>query len=141
VAIAHESAHVDRHDAMWSSVVRLAAILLPATTARRLLAAHDFATERACDEAAALQVGDRLLVADAILRAKRLGLRHRGDLVLGFAPDHWSGRVEALLQPATPAPTGWRRWDVGLVVVATVAVVLASPIHHAAESALGLVLH
>ncbi len=140
-AIAHERAHALRRDAMWTLLGRVASVTLLPSTARLLLEAHELATERACDETAAVEVGDRLVVADAILRAQRLGLGSQGDLAAGFGPARWSARVEALLLPDPPPPAGWDRWDGKAAVALLVAAALASPLHHAAESALSLLTH
>lgn len=137
-AIAHEQAHVRRRDALWNLAARFVALVLPSSVGTRALAALDLATERACDEEAALAVRDRLLVADAILGAHRLALRPPSIVAPGFAPTQWSRRVEALLAAPAAPPTGLRRWDVraSLALIATVA--LASPVHHAAETALAV---
>jgi Zn-dependent protease with chaperone function len=138
-AVAHEEAHASRRDTLWRIAMRLAAVPLPSSVTVRLLSALDLATERACDEEAAVAVGDRLVVADAILRAQRLGLRRWSGIAAGFGPTHWAARVDALLAPAAGAPTGVRRWDVIAGVAAVIAVAAAGPVHHAAETALWLV--
>lgn len=140
-AVAHEEAHASRRDTLWRITVRLAAVPLPSSVTGRLLSALDLATERACDEAAAVALGDRLVVADAILRAQRLGLRRWNGIAAGFGPSHWAARVDALLAPVTGAPTGVRRWDVIAGIATAVAVASAGPVHHAAETALSLVAH
>lgn len=139
-AIAHERAHAARRDAWWTFLARLGSLALPPGVARRVLDGLELATERACDERAADEVGDRLVVADAILRAQRLGLLGEAPLVAAsFGPAHWSARVTALLAPLAPSPTGFARWDARGAVVALLTVALAGPLHHAAEVALALV--
>jgi Zn-dependent protease with chaperone function len=137
-AIAHEQAHVRRRDALWNLAARFFALVLPSPVAERALAALELATERACDEEAALAVKDRLLVADAILGAHRLGLRPPSIAAPGFAPTQWSRRVEALLAAPAAPPAGFRRWDVCAALALSAIVALASPVHHAAETALAL---
>jgi Zn-dependent protease with chaperone function len=140
-AVAHERAHARRRDTLWRVATSFAAVALPHAVAARLQAALDLATERACDEDAAVELGDRLLVADAILRAQRLGLRRWSGVAAGFGPGHCAARVDALLAPLAGAPTGVRRWDVIAALVAIAAVAAAGPVHHAAETALSLVAH
>lgn len=140
VAIAHERAHARRRDAWWTFLARLGALAIPAGVAREVLDALELATERACDERAADDVGDRLLVADAILRAQRLGLRGGASLLAAsFGPSHWSARVAALLAPLAPSPTGLARWDARGAILTALALALAGPLHHAAETVLALV--
>jgi Zn-dependent protease with chaperone function len=142
VVLEHERAHARRLDALRALSARaLSWAHLPAVR-RELLAALSLASERACDEAAAAGVGDRLLVAETILAVARLA---RGAVPAGpaglatsFAEGGAPARIEGLLAepPAPPAGrAGW--WGAALVGAALAA---AEPLHHATEHLLGALL-
>ena len=113
---------------------------LPAVR-RSILAELELATERACDEEAASRLGDRLVVAEAILAVERLlastSARHPGPL-LAFGGSSVPARVHGLLaEPvARRGRGGW--WTAGGLLVACL--LLADPLHHATEHLLGLLL-
>ena len=104
----------------------------------------DVAAEQACDEAAARRVGDRVLVADAILAVERetarMPLRMPGILALSMSQLAIETRVEALLDE--PRTAG----RLGLVLAALVGSLLvlwsgADSLHHVVESLLSPLLH
>jgi Zn-dependent protease with chaperone function len=139
--IEHERAHARRRDGLR----RLAAQLLswphlPAVR-RAILAELELATERACDEDAGRRLGDRLVVAEAILAAERLvastQTRSPG-LLLAFGGSAVPARVRGLLSEplAKPGPAGW--WMVGGLLIG--ASLLVDPLHHATEHVLGHLL-
>src|SRR4051812_28261189 len=71
--IEHERAHVRRRDTLWRLATRMFSFpyaLMPSRRAQ-LLRDLDLAVEQACDEDAAIAVGDRLTVAEALLRCAR----------------------------------------------------------------------
>src|SRR5205814_9454341 len=71
--IEHERAHVRRRDTLWRLATRMFSLpyaLMPSRRAQ-LLRELDLAVEQACDEDAATAVGDRLTVAEALLRCAR----------------------------------------------------------------------
>ncbi len=144
-ALAHELEHARRRDSLWRAVAQATTMLLPERVRRDLLSALDLSAERACDEAAAVTVGDRLVVADAILQAQRLGrlLAHPAPSAgcATFVPAQWETRVRSLLDAPPQLPSRWQRWDVLAVAPVLVALALSSPLHHAAESLLALLLH
>jgi hypothetical protein len=136
--LAHERAHARRRDALRALLARACSWPHLPRVRRELLAALALASERACDEAAAEDTGDRLLVAAAVLAVERL---HAGAaaprlLAASFGDGAVPARVEGLL--AEPAPPGDARlpWLHAAVAVAT-AIALAEPFHHAVEHALG----
>ncbi len=143
VVIAHEQAHLDRGDPWWRAVgALLSALHLPGVGAA-LRADLALASEQACDDAAAAQVGDRLGAAEAVLAVSRLrdaSPAPRFAPCPGFlgrrakaaAESHTAARVEALLQ--APRPTvglHMGRAQVALVVLAAAA--LTHPLQHFAE--------
>ena len=101
----------------------------------------ELATERACDEEAGSRLGDRLVVAEAILAAERLlastSTRSPGPL-LAFGGSSVPARVHGLLaEPvARRGRAGW--WPAGGLLGACL--LLADPLHHATEHLLGLLL-
>ena len=94
VLFAHEQAHLDlRHD-RYVAVTDLAASFVPAL--RPLGSRVRHATERWADEVAARHVGDRRLVARAIIVQRSRA--SKGTHALGLAAVGVRARVEALLE-------------------------------------------
>ena len=144
---------VDRE--LWARLLtlfalRLASALAHVPAGERLLRAWRSATERACDAHAALRLGDAAEVAAALLSVERWrtgGEGAHGDgLALALASDaELEQRVLALLdEPPTRAlPKGndlWRAVLVGAAAIALTAAVAGDALHHAVESALGLIV-
>lgn len=137
--LAHERAHQGAGDTRRRALVQATAASLAPTDRAILLAALDLATERAADEAAAADVGDRLLVAETILAVERM--QGTGGPALttagcAFADRMLSDRIEALLRPA-PAPgafTSTAGFRISSLLVACLAT--APVLHHAIESLL-----
>lgn len=75
--VAHELAHVSRRDNLWRLIGRLAILTHLPGLGQRAFRRWAAATESACDEAAALQVGSHVAVAEALVRYQRL-LTQRG---------------------------------------------------------------
>jgi Zn-dependent protease with chaperone function len=102
--LAHEHAHVRLRHHRYVRVTQLAAKVVP------LLYPLDrwvsLATERWADEEAARVVGDRRVVADALLSAATMQATRHG--LLFAAGSHLDERVEALLEPRA-APPGLAR--------------------------------
>ena len=144
VVLEHEREHLRRRDPARRLIAGLLATTLLPHVRRALLAEWELASERACDEAAATKVGDRLTVARALLAVERLaaGARSHLDQELGIAAARFcrhalERRVESLLAPAPERarPMAWGRWTAALFAFSLVA---AHPVHHAAEVVLGL---
>ena len=139
--VEHERAHARRRDGLRMLMARvLSWPHLPAVR-RSILAELELAAERACDEQAGDRVGDRLIVAEAILAAERLlvEVAPRGrEPLLAFGGSSVPARVRGLL--AEPVADRGRAagWMAGALAVACV--LLADPLHHATEHVLGLLL-
>jgi hypothetical protein len=110
---------------------------------RALLAELALFSEQACDAEAARRVGDRLLVAEAILAVERL-LAARAPVEAAALPAFGGSpvaeRVRELLAPErTPPPAASTRGlaAFGALGVLT-ALALADPLHHATEHLIGL---
>lgn len=102
--LAHEHAHVRLRHHRYVRVTQVAAKVVPVLYPldRWVL----LATERWADEEAARVVGDRTVVADALLAAASLQATRHG--LLYAAGSHLDERVEALLEPHS-APAGLAR--------------------------------
>jgi Zn-dependent protease with chaperone function len=143
VIVHHERAHAARRDILLRLVARAGTLFLWPSSRARLLAALELAAERSCDEYAAALVGDRLQVAEAILKVERLlqGAAPRlAPLSVAFGGETVPQRVTALLE----APR--RSGNLALLAVAFGALscaVLASsgPLHHWTESLLAALVH
>ncbi len=136
--LAHERAHARRLDNLRRLVTGFLGVVLPPGTRRLLLADLALACEEACDHEASAAVGDPLVVASAIVRAERLaGAPSVAPWASAFGESDVTARVEALLAPVTPAPRNAPSRRLWLVLLPAAAV-LAGPLHHAVETAAGL---
>lgn len=108
--LAHERGHVRRRDALVRLGVRLIVALYPRSIRLRLERELDLAAEQACDDEAASVVGDRLVVAETILRVARAFTDASTAsvsalfLAMGMHYSNVAPRVEALL--AHPSDRG-----------------------------------
>lgn len=98
--LAHEHAHVRLHHHRYVRTTRLAASIVPALYPLERWVT--LATERWADEEAAVTVGDRRVVADALLAAAEMQMPGGG--LLFAAASHVEERVDALLAPNTYRP-------------------------------------
>lgn len=69
---AHETAHLRRRDGLMGAALMVFYSLFPLPGTRVLMREWQYAAERACDEAAARQVGDPCDVAEALVEVTRL---------------------------------------------------------------------
>jgi hypothetical protein len=140
VVIEHERAHARRRDTLRALLARaLSRPHLPRVR-RALLAELALASERACDESAALRAGDRLLVAETLLAVEKLarGWPRAGALAAPFGESAVPRRIESLLAEPPPRSAAGRAW-LYAAAVAT-AVPLVEPLHHAVEHLLSALL-
>lgn len=144
VVVHHEQTHRRRRDALRSFIADILSRLHLPPVRRRLLADLHLASEQACDEQAALAAGDRLCVAETILKVARLsaGTGPACDTLLPTVTGaDVQARIDALLRPA-PTPSGWPRLSAALCagLLATFGYVYTDGLHHAVESALHLLI-
>lgn len=142
VVLAHEQAHLHRRDPARYFIARALSCLHVPWLRRQLLEDLSLAAEQACDEEAARQAGDRLLVADVIVQVERLFRKQSSSvfaLLPSFMGNHVVSRVEALLaNPQKPVPAQRMMSYVCTGLVVTVLVLAAEPLHQLTEAVLGL---
>lgn len=139
VVVAHERAHARRRDSLRRLLAAVGSLPHLPPIRRALRDELALASEQACDEAAGREVGDRLAVAEAILAVERLLARAPQHPALSaFGGSAVEARLESLLaaEAAPPGGGGWFAAGVALFALA----LLALPLHHATEHALGLLL-
>lgn len=142
IVLANEHAHARRKDALLLGVVRVATAFQLPRVGRWLLREVALAAEQACDERAAMVSGDRLTVAETILRVERMvaGNTVFVNLAVGFGEGAVCRRVSALLEPPLPAPT-LRPIYAATALVTISTLLLAGHLHPWTESLFGLVIH
>lgn len=138
VMLHHERAHALRRDTLVRLLAFAATVFMWRPARARLLHALTLSAEQSCDEAAGRAVGDRLRVAEVILKVERL--LHPPPAALSGVAASFGGdvpaRVEALLEP--PRPAGTLARPVALLALALLGLLAASdPLHHLTESLLG----
>lgn len=105
VVLQHERAHVARHDVLRRLVAQVGTLLLVSWARTALLRALELSAERCCDERAAAHTGDRVRVAETILKVERALHDARPALALtaSFGGPSVPARVAALLEAPKPA--------------------------------------
>lgn len=105
-ALAHERAHLQRHDPLVSALIQVCSLALLPFIAGALTRQHAAFTEEACDHAAAQDVGEPALVAEALLRVAALA--GQAGPALAFGRGMLEVRVRALLRLPLSRPTPLR---------------------------------
>jgi Zn-dependent protease with chaperone function len=143
VILHHERAHAARRDILLRLVAQAATLFMWPPARASLLAALDLAAEQSCDEVAAARVGDRLQVAETILRVERLlqkAASRLAPLAVAFGGDSVPQRVAALLE--APRRSGSAALMLAGFASLVCAVLAAStPLHHLTESLLEALVH
>ena len=138
----HERCHLRRRDALRRLLAAIGSLPHLPALRRALRAELALATEQVCDEAAGRRLGDRLLVAEAILRLERLLARTRGPqpmLLATFDGSALAARVQGLAEPGGAELRHARSWWLAPTLL-TLAIAAIEPLHHATEHLLGLLL-
>ncbi|MGC1954382.1 MAG: M56 family metallopeptidase [Gammaproteobacteria bacterium] len=142
--VSHEQAHQHRRDGLRLFAAEVLSALHVPTTRRLILNGLGLAIEQACDEVAAVRSGDRLQVAETIIKMARLAGRFipmPGALGAVSTGSNVMLRVERLLRPRRPV--GPRLSDHAcLMANLMIAVGLATGDwwHHSAESLFSILL-
>ncbi len=139
--LAHERAHARRRDPLRLFAVALLGAAHAPRTRKLLVADAALACEEAADEEAARVIGDRTVVAEAIVAVERLlGERtHQVGLAVGMAGCAAEARVEALLQDPIPMEPTARSRRLLWAPLAAGALLAASEVHHLTETFLDLI--
>lgn len=146
----HESAHLQRRDALTLASLRLVSTLLPWPSNGPWLRSWRAASEAACDRYAAIQVKDATCVAMALVSVERLRAQLRASTPLSPALGIAAGtdlqvRVHALLEDkpgSVPLANDLLAVGIALLGLAVLLVMLpGSSLHHFVESLLGLLVH
>lgn len=133
VLLAHETAHAKRRDALRMVIAEAMLMAVPRRIRLVLLEDLSLACEEACDREALPQAGSPERMAEVLLRVQRLGMVTPAGQP-GASGSQLPLRVRALLGgPYPPAPS-WAR----LLWFSPLLLLLADPVHHAAETLLGL---
>jgi len=142
IVVAHERAHADRRDALAVTAARVLTLAHVPSVRRQIIADLTLACEQACDEAAARECGDRVLVAETIVAAERAAASNAPSPVAGlaFSGGEVANRVESLLEaPAEGAAPRHLRW---ILLAAGAALAAAAPhVHHWTETVLDVLPH
>lgn len=142
IVVAHERAHAVRRDALAVTVARVLALAHFPAVRRRILADLTLACEQACDEAAARECGDRVLVAETIVAAERAaaGLGPFPSAGLAFGGGEVVDRVESLLAAPVRGERS-RRVRCLLLAIGAAFAAAAHHVHHLTETFLDHLLH
>lgn len=140
--LAHEQAHQRRRDGLRLLFADI--VIGPHLPSVRhcIMTQLKLAIEQACDESAAKQTGDRLRVAEAILKLTRLintPMVSPGSFAPSFIDSDPTQRIEGLIRPPLPARPllNWALSAVGICVL-TVGLVTSDWWHHSVESLFSL---
>ncbi len=135
VVLAHESAHAQRRDALQQVLIEALLVAVPRQARSILLGDFSLACEEACDRLAAADIGSPQRVAEVLLKVQRLGVTAPAG-VPGATGSQLLHRVQALLNEPYPPHPSWVRglWLSPLLLL------LADPVHHFAETLLGLLV-
>ncbi len=133
IVLAHEAEHARRRDPLRQLIARWLSVPLWPPLRRALLRELELSAEQACDDAAALRIEDRLVVADTILAVERLCKDSPRLAAPSMSGSSVGERVKLLLRE--PVRRRRRRWVLpGAAFALALALVLGvEPLHHEAE--------
>jgi hypothetical protein len=143
VILHHERAHAARRDILLRLVAQATTLFLWPSARAALLGALALAAEQSCDEVAASSVGDRLRVAETILRVERLLQKvtsRLSPLSLAFGGDTVPQRVTALLEARRRSGSAALMFA-GFALLSCAVLAASTPLHHLTESLLGALVH
>ncbi len=138
-ALAHEHAHLRRHDPAVSLAVQAAVLFSPPGLAGVLARAHRLASEEACDAEAAQAVGDAATVADALVKVARRDPMPLDAIAFGAAPIETRVRALLALGPRArllPRQPLLLAASTALIAATVLLLSRATAVHHAVETLL-----
>jgi Zn-dependent protease with chaperone function len=140
--LSHERAHATRRDTLVRLIARVSTLFMLPRARRSLLQALDLAAEQSSDEASASALGDRLAMAETILKVERL-LHTAPVRVSAFAVSFGGTSVPARVAALLDEPLDKRpRSPAVVATLAGIALLVAGPeLHHATETLLGFIAH
>jgi beta-lactamase regulating signal transducer with metallopeptidase domain len=143
IVLGHERAHAARKDPLRGWLASTFSIAHLSETRRSILAALNLAIEQTCDLETAQGVGDRLRVAQTILRIEGL-MRSRpfvsplATTMAGVTGSTVPERVHRLLIDEAPEPARIPSAHLLIFLVAT-GLIVSKPLHHLAEHLIALI--
>lgn len=138
VVLTHEAAHVRRRDPLRQFIAKLTSVPLWPTVRRALLSELALCAEEICDAEATQKAGDRIEVAQTILKVERIlgGWPKKPHVAsAGISGSSVELRVNTLLQPPAARRAVWGLWLAVPILIA-----LVFPLHHGIEHLLTLVI-
>jgi beta-lactamase regulating signal transducer with metallopeptidase domain len=136
----HERAHAARRDTLWALVARVATVFMLPSRRRALLVELALAAEQSSDERAASVIGDRVAMAEVILKVERLA-QDWPSRFRAFAASFGGGgvleRVSSLLEP-TREPRGMRLAPMLVLAAVVGPFIEAASFHHLVETVVGV---
>jgi hypothetical protein len=143
VIVHHERAHAARRDILARLFARAGAVFMWPPARIQLLGALELAAEQSCDEVAAANLGDRLQVAEAILRVERLLQTNSpplAPLAVEFGGNTVPERIASLLE--APRRSGSAKLlALGFMLLSSAVLAASGPLHHLTESLLETLVH
>jgi len=132
VVLIHEAAHAQRRDALRLVLGEALLMAVPDRLRRMLIEDLALACEESCDRAALPHAGGPERMAEILMRVQRLGMVSPKGLP-GVTGSQLSLRVRALLEESYPPSRTWI-WATPLLLL------LATPVHHSAETLLHILI-
>ncbi len=134
VVLAHEQAHCQRRDVLQRLLLSFSGLFYLPTTRQYLLNDLELAHEQICDNAAVQKVGNKLLVAETIIKvARQLQLLTPNSKmgIASFDGSHIDIRIQQLLEqpePVNPCVLFFSSVLLSLIMCSTL--MLTMPLHH-----------
>ena len=134
VVLAHEQAHCQRRDVLRRLLLSFAGLFHLPATRQYLLNDTELAHEQICDNAAVQKVGNRVLVAETIIKVARqlqLLTPHSKMGIASFDGSHIDIRIQQLLEqpkPVNPCVLFFSTVLYSLIIGS--ALMLTMPLHH-----------
>jgi len=134
VVLAHEQAHCQRRDVLRRLLLSFAGLFHLPATRQYLLNDLELAHEQICDSAAVQKVGNRVLVAETIIKVARqlqLLTPHSKMGIASFDGSHIDIRIQQLLEQPKPVNSGVLFFFTVLYsLIIGSALMLTMPLHH-----------